>query len=273
MTNYDPIYLSINDNPRDIISALDDLTVRRSRTQSVYQQRAWLPGVLALVGLFFCGLDFVLGYSGSFFIGLGVGLLIVALVTWIALRRRRAGQPFSPHFDTARDVFHTLRDDVAPKKFFFGHVDLTGTQQTAKVARTATNALGRQVSYYRDEWLSLKTKLYDGNMLRVSAQRRMKIRDSYTKRSMSGKLKTKPAMIKDDVQVLNVRLSVNPQVYTIRPQSLKPGVQAGRYTIDQWQNDGGILSVVAQAHVQTIQPADILNVLRLLYNQLQRTTA
>ena len=49
MTNYDPIYLSLNDDPRDIISALDDLTARRVRTRNVYQQRAWLPGALALV--------------------------------------------------------------------------------------------------------------------------------------------------------------------------------------------------------------------------------
>jgi hypothetical protein len=273
MTNYDPIYLSINDDPCDIITALDDLTARRARTQNVYQQRAWLPGALALVGVFFCGLDFVLGYSGSFFILLGAGLLVVALVTWIVLRRRRANQPLSPHFDTAREVFYTLRDDVAPKKFFFGHVDLTGPQQIAKVARTAQNALGRQVSYYRDEWLSLKTKLYDGNLLRVSAQQRLKIRDSYWKRGSSGKMKMKPALVKDNVQVLNVRLSVNLQVYAIVPQTLQHNIQVGCYTIDQWQNDGGILSVVAHARVQTIQPADILSVLRLLYDQLQRKTA
>ena len=273
MANYDPIYLSINDNPRDIVSALDDLAARRARTQNVYRQRSWLPGVLVLAGLIVILLDFVLGYHGSFFILLCAGLLIVALVTWITLRRSRAGKPLSPHFATARELFHTLRDDVAPKKFFFGHIDLTGAQQTSKVARTAKNALGRQVSFYRDEWFSLKTKLYDGNMLRVSAQQRMKVRDSYTKRSASGKLKTKPALVKDDAQVLNVRLSVNPQVYAISPQSLKSGVQAGQYTIDQWQNDGGILSVTAHARAQTIQAADILSVLRLLYDQLQRKTA
>ncbi|HSD84586.1 MAG TPA: hypothetical protein VLG46_12040 [Anaerolineae bacterium] len=272
MTNYDPLYLSINDDPRDIVAALDDLTARRSRAQSAYQGRAWLPTVIALGGAFFCALDFVLGYSGSFFIGLGVGLLIVALVTWFLLRRRGVEQPLSPHFDTARAVFHTLRDDVAPKKFFFGHLDLTGTQQDSKVARTATNALGRQVSYYRDEWLSLKTKLYDGNMLRCSAQRRLKIRDSYLKRSVSGKLKTKPALIKDDVQVLSVRLSVNPQVYTIAPQTLKHNLQVGRYTIEQWQAEGGIVNVVAQAHVGLIEASDVLGVLRLLYDQLQRKT-
>lgn len=273
MTSYDPIYLSINDNPRDIISALDDLTARRAKTQNVYRQRSWLPGVLALLGLFFCGFDFVLGYRGSFFILLGAGLLIVALMTWIVLRRSRAGKPLSPHYATAREVFYTLRDDVAPKKFFFGHVDLTGAQQKSKVARTAQNALGRQVSFYRDEWLSLKTKLYDGNMLRVSAQQRVKVRDSYTKRSMSGKMKIKPALVKDDVQVLSVRLSVNPQVYAIAPQALNPGTQVGHYTIDQWQNDGGILSVAAHARVPTIQAADILSVLRLLYDQLQRKAA
>ncbi|CAG0934921.1 hypothetical protein TFLX_03743 [Thermoflexales bacterium] len=273
MTNYDPIYLSLNDNPRDIVSALDDLTARRNRTQSAYQERAWLPTAIALGGVFFCALDFMLGYSGSFFIGLGAGLLVVAFVAWLVLRRRRAGQPLSPHFDTARDVFYTLRDDVAPKKFFFGHVDLSGTQLPSKVARTATNALGRQVSYYRDEWLSLKTKLYDGNMLRCSAQRRLKIRDSYLKRSMSGKMKMKSALIKGDVQVLSVRLSVNPQVYTIAPHTLKPGARAGRYTIAQCQIDGGILNVVAQAQVGRIEAADVLGVLRLLYDQLQRKTA
>jgi len=273
MTNYDPIYLSLNDNPRDIISALDDLTARRTKTRNVYQQRAWLPGVLALFGLLFCGLDFVLGYRGSFFILLGAGLLIVALATWIALRRARAGKPLSPHFATAREVFYTLRDDAAPKKFFFGHVDLTGPRQKTKVARTAKNALGRQVSYYRDEWLSLKTKLYDGNLLRLSAQQRMKIRDSYWKRSASGKTKMKSALVKDDVQVLSVRLSVNPQVYAIVPQTLKHGAQVGCYTIDQWQNDGGIVSVVAHARAQAIEAADILSVLRLLYDQLQRKTA
>jgi hypothetical protein len=273
MTNHDPIYLSINDNPRDIVAALDDVTARRSRTQNVYQRRSWLPGVLVVAGLFFCGLDFVLGYSGAFFILLGAGLLIVALATGIALRRRRASKPFSPHFATAREVFYTLRDDVAPKKFFFGHVDLTGARQDSKVARTAKNALGRQVSYYRDEWLSLKTKLYDGNMLRVSAQQRLKIRDSYWKRGSSGKMKLKAALVKDDVQVLNVRLSVNSQVYTIAPQTLKHNIQVGRYTIDQWQNEGGILSVVAHARAQTIEAIDILSVLRLVYDQLQRKTA
>jgi hypothetical protein len=273
MTNYDPIYLSINDNPRDIVTALDGLVAQRAKTQGAYQQRVWLPGVLALAGVFFCGLDFLLGYSGSFFILLGVGLVIVALVVWIVLRRSRASQPLSPHFATAREVFFTLRDDVAPKKFFFGHVDLLGTQQSSKVARTAKNALGRQVSFYRDEWFSLKAKLYDGNMLRVSAQQRMKIRDSYWKRGSSGKMKMKSAQVKDDVQILNVRLSVNPQVYAIVPQTLKSNIQVGRYVIDQWQNDGGILSLVAHARVQTIEAGDILRVLRLAYDQLQRKTA
>jgi hypothetical protein len=90
---------------------------------------------------------------------------------------------------------------------------------------------------------------------------------------MSGKMKSKPALVKDDVQVLNVRLSVNPQVYVIVPQTLKHNLQVGRYTIDQWQNDGGILSVVAHARVQTIEAGDILRVLRLVYDQLQRKTA
>ena len=151
-------------------------------------------------GLFFLFLDFVLGYNNSLFMLLCLGWWGVAFVVWLALRRNRAGGPLAPDYATAREVFHTLRDDVAPKKFFFGHLDLTGPRQTSKVARTAQNALGRNVSYYRDEWLSLKAKLYDGNMLRVSAIQRMKVRDSYTKRSASGKLKMKSALVKDDRQ-------------------------------------------------------------------------
>ena len=56
-------------------------------------------------------------------------------------------------------------------------------------------------------------------------------------------------------------------------QTRSPGLQVGRYTIDQWQNEGGIVSVVAHARAQTIEAADILSVLRLLYDQLQRKTA
>jgi hypothetical protein len=273
MANYDPIYLSLNDDPRDILAAMDDLVARRAKTTTTYQQRRWLPWALVLAGLFFLLLDFLLGYNSSLFMLVCVGWWIVAVVVWLALRRNRAGGSLAPEYQTAREVFYTLRDDVAPKKFFFGHLDLTGPQQTSKVARTAQNALGRNVSFYRDEWLSLKTKLYDGNLLRVSAVQRMKVRDSYTKRSASGKLKMKSALVKDDRQQLSVRLSVNPQVYDVATMRLlQPGTRIGTYTIVQCTNDGGIVNVVASAAATRVTATDIVSVLHAVYDQLQRKT-
>jgi hypothetical protein len=273
MANYDPIYLSLNDDPRDIITAMDDLVARRTKTATTYQQRRWLPWALVLAGLFFLALDFVLGYNSSLFMLLCIGWWMVAFVVWLALRRNRAGGSLAPEYHTAREVFYTLRDDVAPKKFFFGHLDLTGPRQSSKVARTARNALGRNVSFYRDEWLSLKAKLYDGNMLRVSAIQRMKVRDSYTKRSASGKLKMKAALVKDDRQQLSVRLSVNPQVYDVATMHLlQPGARIGTYTIVQCTNDGGIVNVVANAATSPVTATDIVSVLHAVYDQLQRKT-
>jgi len=273
MANYDPIYLSLNDDPRDIISAMDDLVARRAKTSTTYQQRRWLPWALLLAGLFFLVLDFALGYNNSLFMLLCLGWWGVAFVVWLALRRNRAGGSLAPEYATAREVFHTLRDDVAPKKFFFGHLDLTGPRQTSKVARTAQNALGRNVSYYRDEWLSLKTKLYDGNMLRVSAIQRLKVRDSYTKRSASGKMKMKSALVKADRQQLSVRLSVNPQVYDVTTMRLlQPGTRIGTYTIVQCANNGGIVNVVASAATSPVTATDIVSVLHAVYGQLQRKT-
>jgi hypothetical protein len=273
MANYDPIYLSLNDDPRDIITAMDDLVARRAKTATTYQQRRWLPWALVLAGLFFLALDFVLGYNSSLFMLLCLGWWIVAFVVWLALRRNRAGGPLAPEYATAREVFYTLRDDVAPKKFFFGHLDLTGPRQPSKVARTAKNALGRNVSYYRDEWLSLKAKLYDGNMLRVSAIQRMKVRDSYTKRSVSGKLKMKAALVKGDRQQLSVRLSVNPQVYDVTTMRLlQPGTRIGTYTIVQCTHDGGIMNVIASAATSPVTASDIVSVLHAVYDQLLRKT-
>lgn len=273
MANYDPIYLSLNDDPRDIITSMDEVVARRAKLATSYQQRRWLPKALLLAGLVFLALDFILGYSGSLFILLCIGWWIVAFVVWLALRRNRAGQPLAPEYDTAREVFYTLRDDVAPKKFFFGHLDLTGARQPSKVARTAKNALGHNVSFYRDEWLSLKAKLYDGNMLRVSAVQRMKVRDGYMKRGSSGKMKMKAALVKDDRQQLSVRLSVNPQVYEVATMHLlKPGTRIGTYTIVQCTNNGGIVNVVASAAASPVTATDIVGVLHAIYDQLQRKT-
>ena len=271
MPSYDPIFLSFNDESRDVVAAMDQLTRRRTQTNSFYQKWRRLPLVFWGLAAVSCGLDFALGYSGGLFIILGVGLIVIAMTVGWALRRTQISQDFAPQYQTTREVLYTLRDDLAPKRFFFGQLDLTGARQKAKVWRSGKNQLGRSITFYRDEWLSLKAKLYDGNMLRVSAVERLKVRDSYWKRSSSGKQKLKSAVVKGERHQLKVRLSVNPQVYAVSaPLKLQAGQRVGQYTIEQCVNDGGILNVMATTTTSAVAAQDLLSVLRATYDQLQR---
>jgi hypothetical protein len=65
------------------------------------------------------------------------------------------------------------------------------------VARATKDTRDRTTEHFRDEWLALEAKLYDGNILRVSAIQKSKKRKSYWKRSsISGKMKMKPEKFK-----------------------------------------------------------------------------
>jgi hypothetical protein len=230
-----------------------------------------VPRYLFLAGLPFPIVDWLLGYNFLTFSLVTAGLWGAAIVTGLALRRARPSGSFPLRFHAAREVIHTLRDDPDPRRNLFGHVDLSGAQQPAKRFREGTNARGLAMEYFRDEWLSLKTKLYDGNMLRVSAIERVKVRKSYYKRSrISGKMKLKPAKTAS-AQQLKVRLSVNPEVYEIvaRP-ALRPGTAVGAYTLTEATTTGGVIDLTAGSTRSNIPAGDVLRVLRLVYDQLQR---
>ena len=127
------------------------------------------------------------------------------------------------------------------------------------------------VAHYRDEWLSLKTKLYDGNMLRLSAVERVKVRKGYYKRSrISGKQKWKAPKVANG-QELKVRVSVNPNVYDIAPgPAARPGTRVGHYTLTEFSTAGGIVDLSAAAPPGAVQAGDVLGVLRLAYDSLKR---
>lgn len=273
MPNFDPVYLSINDQPRAVLGVMDKLRLQRLRRTQTYQQRRWLPLALLLGGFVFICLDFQLDYNAMTFSLVGFGCWAAALVTFIALRRARPGGPFPEHFDTVGGLLHVLRDDLSPGKGFFGHLDLTGPEQPAKLAGEGRNTLGLAVASYRDEWLSLKGKLYDGNMLRMAAVQRVKVRKGYYKRGrISGKQKWKAPKQKS-LQVLAVRISVNPHVYTIRadPGALV-GRVAGRYQIETFSAAGGIVELKASSLSPSIRTDDLLETLRLAYSVLVRKT-
>ncbi|MFZ5819639.1 MAG: hypothetical protein ACOYYJ_07040, partial [Chloroflexota bacterium] len=164
---------------------------------------------------------------------------------------------------------------LKPGAPFLGHLDLTGYKQPAKVARETQDSQNRTTQHYRDEWLNLKAKLFDGNVLRVSAIQRAKIRKSYSKRSrISGKMKIKPEKFKGSLNELKVRIIVNPEVYQIvQNNQVAPDKSVGQYTISQVDSEGGILNLTAAAFADEIQPESILNVLHSAYSLLQRKAA
>jgi hypothetical protein len=192
---------------------------------------------------------------------------------FIASVGKKPAPSFAPNYATAREIIYTLRDDLDPKRNFFGQLDLTGAQQVSKLHHEAPNQLGLTVQYYRDEWLGLKTKLYDGNMLRLSAVERVKVRVGFHKRSRSGKQKWKPPKVATG-QELKVRISVNPQVYELsfRP-SARVGAAVGAYAITALNASNGIVEIVANTPATAVQSADVLGVLRLAYDMLKRKDA
>jgi hypothetical protein len=272
MPTFDPVYLSINNRPRAVLATMDELRARYDQQKQATRKRRWLPAVMLLAGFPFCMLDVLLGYDGSLFIIVGIGCVLAAIaVAWV-IRRRRIKNDLSPDYGTARAIINTLRDDLDPKRNFFGHLDLTGAEQPSKLFREGSNALGLAVAWYRDEWLNLKTKLYDGNMLRLSAVGRVKVRKGYYKRSrVSGKNKWKQPKYKQ-LQELKVRLSVNPNMYDIKADPGRyVGQRVGQYTITMLDLRGGIVQLQATTSSSQVVSDDILGVLHLIYtSMLQR---
>jgi hypothetical protein len=200
----------------------------------------------------------------------GVALWIAALVMAYSLRQSDS-RAFSPRYKDAREILYTLRDDLKPESTFLGHLDLTGPMLDTKVARESSDAQNRVTQHFRDEWLALNAKLYDGNVLRVSAVEKSKKRKSYWKRGqISGKMKLKPEKFKGSEQLLKVRIAVNPELYQIVPNpQLRPGANVGKLKVAQLSTDGGIIDVTAQTLFE-VDGDSILGLLKSVYSLLQR---
>ena len=270
MAEYDPVYLSLDDKPDAILEAMAGLVTQHDQVTAQNQRRRRLPWLFLVIGVVLIGLDYAVGFDARIFGVAGAAALVAAVVTWFVARRSRV-QNISPHYGTAREVIHTLRDDLHPKGTFFGQIDLTGARQPQKLSREGTNVLGLKVHYYRDEWLGLKAKLYDGNMLRFSAIERTKERLGYYKQgSISGKQKWKPPKLASG-QEIKVRISVNPEAYEVVPRAdVSAGTRVGVYTIDELDTTGGIVTLLASAPAGVVGSGDILAVLKTTYSLLQR---
>ncbi len=275
--NYAPVYISLADKPMSILQGMNRLKAEVQRTETAGDKWRWIPMLIFIAGIGLAlidGLLLLLGYFSLVFTAGGVVLWIAAIVMARGIRRSDS-LDFSPRYENLKHILYTLRDDLRPGSTFLGHLDLTGSMLPTKVARSAKDTQNRTTNYYRDEWLALKAKLYDGNVLRVSAVQKSKKRASYTKRSrISGKYKLKPEKFKGSEQDLKVRIVVNPELYQIGAKpALRRGQNVGKYTITDFNTEGGIINLTASSPFEEVEHEHILNVIHSAYSLLERKAA
>ena len=275
--DYTPVYLSIADDPDAVIQGMDRFVAEVQKTESAGDKWRWVPMMIFFAGLGLMGVDgllLILGYTSFVFT---VGGILVWLAAFVMARglRKSDSYDFSPRYTGTKQLLHTLRDDLKPNSSFLGHLDLTGAMLNTKVAREAKDTQDRTTQYFRDEWLALKAKLYDGNILRVSAIQKSKKRKSYWKRSrISGKMKMKPEKYKGAAQYLKVRIAVNPELYQIvSNKEFRQGASIGKYIIADLRTEGGIIDVTANSPFEEIESEHILGLLHSAYSLLQRKAA
>lgn len=275
--DYTPVYLSIADDPDAVIQGMDKFVTEIQKTESAGDKWRWVPMMIFFAGLALMGIDGILlalGYTSFVFTVGGIALWVAALVMARSLRKSDS-HDFSPRYTGTKQILHTLRDDLKPQSSFLGHLDLTGTMVDTKVARETQDTQNRITQHFRDEWLALKAKLYDGNILRVSAIQKSKKRKSYWKRSrISGKMKMKPEKYKGSAQFLKIRIAVNPDLYQIVPNTqFRQGTNIGKYVITQLNTEGGIIDVTANSLHEEIESENILIFIHSAYSLLQRKAA
>ena len=261
--------------PRVIVAAMANLRTRRENVRRVLDGSGKVLASLILGGAAVIYLDRLYGYESHLFTLVGAGSILFGFWAWYR-RDKAATQPEfdQPELAMARDVIYALRDDLAKKRNLHGTLDLRGSVDPRKRSHTKKDARGRTVSYYRDDWLHMKAKLYDGSMLRCAVIARLKIRDEYHKRGrVSGRMKLKPAVVKAAEQHIDVRVSANPHLYTLSAQAApRVGQTVGGTTISQVTLEGGLLRVLASSPRHP-SAEEVLDVLLLTYATLQRKDA
>ncbi|MDL1944874.1 hypothetical protein FBQ99_21310 [Chloroflexi bacterium CFX2] len=275
--NYAPVYVSIADKPDSIIRGMNEFVAKVQKTETSGDKWRWIPMLIFFAGIGLMLIDvlfLLLGYT-SFIFAFGGFLLWIAAVVMARSLRRSDLLDFSPRYHGTKEILYTLRDDLKPGATFLGHLDLTGSMLPTKVARETQDAQNRTTQLFSDPWLSLKAKLYDGNVLRVTAMQKTKKRKSYWKRSrISGKNKLKPEKFKGSQQELKVRIVVNPEAYVIKPNSqFSPGKDVGKYRIEQLSAEGGMINILAVSPFEEVEHEHILGFLKSAYSLLERKAA
>lgn len=275
--NFAPVYVSIADKPDAIIRGMNRFVIDAQKTETTGDKWRWIPLMIFFAGIGLALIDPLLalfGFNMSFIFIAGGFLLWVAAIVMARNLRRSDILDFSPRYTGAKEILHTLRDDLKPGSTFLGHLDLTGSMLDTKVARETQDSQKRTTQLFNDPWLSLKAKLYDGNVLRVTALQKTKKRKSYWKSNFRGKSKLKPEKFKGSQQELKVRIVVNPEAYKIKPNNqFSPGKDIGKYKIEQLDTNGGMINILAVSPFEEIEHEHILGFLKSAYTLLERKAA
>jgi hypothetical protein len=275
--DYTPVYVSIADKPDSIMRGMDKFVREVQKTEKAGDKWRWIPMLIFIVGVGLVAIDALLLLFGYFSLVFTSGAVLLWIAAFVMARSLRKSDSFdfSPRYNGTKRILYTLRDDLKPGTTFLGHLDLTGAMNSDKVAHETKDTQNRTTQYFRDEWLSLKAKLLDGNVLRISAIQKSKMRKPYTKRSsISGKYKTKPGKFKGTAHDLKVRIVVNPDAYQIvSNKEFRTGTNIGKYTVSQLSTEGGMINVVANSPFDEVEQEQILNFLKSTYSLLQRKAA
>ncbi len=264
------LFLDFNQPPWEVVQVMDEIRQKTGEYQARRRRRMLWLWLLFPLGFLFVLADVVLGYNICTFSLVALTLWIGAIVGLISIGRQGKVAPFGPRYDLVRTIFETIKDDVNPKKTMVGWLDLTGAEQSSKKVREKNSASGQPVIYYRDEWLRLKTNLYDGNILRLSVVQRVKARQGFWKRSrISGKNKYRSGSSQSQAEI-QFSISVDTSRYELLPfEGHTTAIPNSRFVITGAEAGNGRVELDAMVPSGQFDAWDILNALRFGYNHIR----
>jgi hypothetical protein len=263
----DRLFFDFNQSPRELVRVMDEAKEKQRAYRSQSGWRKLLAVLMFPLGLVFFILDVALGYNICTFTLVALTLWAGGLFLLIRLGRQKQ-VVFGTRYDIVRQIFGVLKDDMSPGRTMMGWLDLTGAEQESKIVRQKNSPSGRPVVYYQDEWLRLKARLYDGNVLRVSLVQRLKVRKGYYKRGrISGKRKWKPGSSQGRYE-MKMAVSADSSTFDIQPLAQAEPVPNSRFVIQETQRGPGRLTVKATVP-EGFDAWDVLNAMQFVYNHIQ----
>lgn len=249
------LYLTLNESPQVILDVMSNV-----EQQAQKAGRSWNRGCLVALGLLVLGLpffflDMVMEYNCLTFSLVGGILWVAAFIVGLRLLITGRAKVQSHQFAAARTIIETLKDDIGKKGRLIGWLDLTGPKQKSKIFRRGRTSSGKSKIYYRDPWLQVKTKLVDGNLLRLTLLEQLKVKQGY---------------VAAREQRLKARIVVNQDLYRIRAfsqQEILTNLPPARLDVQ-----GGIINLAYRTTGSHFDPWEILNSLKFLYSHLEPKT-